>query len=88
MVYELIAGGTFLVGVDEDSRRCYVGARWKGIYFDEPAEAVDEAIRKWNSHGGHIVISRADLDYLELKRESDEPVLDFEEEVEIDGCPN
>ena len=65
-------GGTLIVGVDEELRRVYVGQRWKGIYFDEPPEAVDEAIDQWTRSTSHVVISKPDLAMLELKTEEND----------------
>ncbi len=69
MVIDLFMGGNLITGVDEELRRVYVGHRLEGIYFDEPAEAVDEAIAQWNSTNFHLVISRHDLAMLRLKEE-------------------
>ncbi len=65
----LMFGGTLIVGVDEVLRRVYVGHRRDCIYFDEPTEAVNEAIDKWNRTSWHLVISRQDLAMLRLKKE-------------------
>ena len=70
MVGALMSGGTFIVGVDEELRRVYVIHRSKGIYFDEPPEAVDEAIDQWNRTSWHLVISKQDLAMLELKTDA------------------
>ena len=72
MVIDLFMGGNLITGVDEELRRVYVGHRSDGIYFDEPAEAVDEAIAQWNRTLFHLVISRDDLAMLELKKEDDD----------------
>ncbi len=71
MVIDLFMGGNLITGVDEELRRVYVGHRLEGIYFDEPAEAVDEAIAQWNSTNFHLVISRHNLALLRLKKEDD-----------------
>lgn len=69
MVIDLFMGGNLITGVDEELRRVYVGHRLEGIYFDEPAGAVDEAIAQWNSTNYHLVISSHDLALLRLKKE-------------------
>ena len=69
MVIEYFLGGTLIVGIDEELRRVYVGHRGDGIFFDEPEEVVDVCFRKWNAISGHIVISKKDLAFLELKKE-------------------
>lgn len=69
MVIDLFMGGNLITEVNEELRRVYVGHRLEGIYFDEPAEAVDEAIAQWNSTNHHLVISRHDLAMLRLKKE-------------------
>ena len=71
MVIDLLHGGNLITGVDEELRRVYVGHRLEGIYFDEPAEAVDEAIDQWNRSIGHVLIDKHDLDRLRLKKEED-----------------
>ena len=71
MVIDLFMGGNLITGVDEELRRVYVGHRMDGIYFDEPAEAVDECIAQWNRTQWHLVISRQDLAMLRLKKEVD-----------------
>lgn len=69
MVIDLFMGGNLITGVNEELRRVYVGHRGDCIYFDEPAEAVDEAIAQWNRTNFHLVISRHDLALLRLKKE-------------------
>jgi len=71
MVIDLFMGGNLITGVDEGRRRVYVGYRSNRIYFDEPPEAVDEAIAQWNRTNYHLVISRQDLAMLRLKKEDD-----------------
>lgn len=65
----LINGGNLITGVDEELRRVYVGLRSDCIYFDEPLEAVNEAIAHWRRTSQHLVISRNNLSMLELKHE-------------------
>ncbi len=69
MVIDLFMGGNLITGVDEELRRVYVGHRRDCIYFDEPPEAVNEAIDQWNRTSWHLVISRQDLAMLRLKKE-------------------
>ena len=71
MVIDLLHGGNLITGVDEVLRRVYVGHRRDGIYFDEPAGAVDEVIAQWKTSIYHLVISRQDLAMLRLKKEGD-----------------
>ncbi len=69
-MFQLLHGGNLITGVDEVLRRVYVGHRRDCIYFDEPTEAVNEAIDQWNRTSWHLVISRQDLAMLELKKEN------------------
>ncbi len=71
MVIAFLMGGNLITGVDIELRRVYVGHRSDRIYFDEPPEAVDEAIKQWNRTCFHLVISRQDLAMLRLKKEDD-----------------
>ncbi len=70
-LFALIMGhGVFITGVEDQpdgSTRVYVGPRYRGVYFDEPAEDVETARVAWRNAPAHLIADAYELP--ELKHE-------------------
>ncbi len=67
----LMGHGVFITGVEDQSdgsTRVYVGPRYHGIYFDEPAEDVEAARVAWRNAPAHLIADAHELP--ELKRDA------------------